>query len=81
MGIEFTPAGSATRRAEDKGTSFEPNESYYLGKPKDNPDLAIEVVLTSGNLDKLEKYRRFGILEMWFWEDNQIQVTSSTSRR
>lgn len=74
MEIEFIPAGSATRRGEDKGTSFEPDESYYLGEQKDNPDLAIEVVLTSGNLHKLEKYRRFGISEVWFWEDNQLQV-------
>jgi Uma2 family endonuclease len=60
--IEFIPAGSATRRGEEKGTSFEPDESYYLGEKKENPDLAIEVVLTSGNIQKLEKYRRFGIL-------------------
>jgi Uma2 family endonuclease len=76
MGIEFTPAGSATRRGEDQGISFEPDESYYLGEQKDNPDLAIEVILTSGNLHKLEKYRRFCIPEVWFWEDNQLQVYS-----
>ena len=74
MGLEFTPTGSATRRGQDQGTSFEPDESYYLGEQQDHPDLAIEVILTSGSLDKLEKYRRFGILEMWFWEDNHIQV-------
>jgi Uma2 family endonuclease len=72
--IEFIPAGSATRRGEEKGTSFEPDESYYLGEKKENPDLAIEVVLTSGNLQKLEKYRRFGILEVWFWEDSQLKI-------
>jgi len=74
MGIEFIPAGSATRRSEEKGTSFEPDESYYLGQKKDNPDLAIEVILTSGNLQKLEKYRRFQILEVWLWEDNQLRI-------
>lgn len=74
MEIEFIPAGSATRRGEDKGTSFEPDESYYLGEQKENPDLEIEVVLTSANLNKLEKYRRFGITEVWFWEENQLQV-------
>ncbi len=74
MGIEFIPAGSATRRSEEKGTSFEPDESYYLGQKKDNPDLAIEVILTSGNLQKLEKYRRFQILEVWLWEDNQLMI-------
>jgi Uma2 family endonuclease len=81
MGIEFIPAGSATCRGEDKGTSFEPDESYYLGAEKldakkAHPDLAIEVILTSGNLQKLEKYRRFQIPEVWLWEDNQLKIYS-----
>ena len=74
QGIEFIPVGSATRRGEEKGTSFEPDESYYLGEKKANPDLAIEVILTSGSLEKLEKYRRFEIPEVWLWENNQLQV-------
>jgi Uma2 family endonuclease len=74
MGIEFIPVGSATRRGEEKGTSFEPDESYYLGEKKENPDLAIEIILTSGNLQKLEKYRRFSIPEVWLWENNQLKV-------
>jgi Uma2 family endonuclease len=74
LGIEFIPVGSATRRGRQKGTSFEPDESYYLGERKANPDLAIEVILTSGNLQKLEKYRRFGIPEVWLWENNQLKV-------
>jgi Uma2 family endonuclease len=72
--IEFIPVGSATRRGKAKGTSFEPDESYYLGTKKENPDLAIEVILTSGNLKKLEKYRRFQIPEVWLWEKEQLQV-------
>jgi Uma2 family endonuclease len=74
MGIEFIPVGSATRRGEEKGTSFEPDESYYLGEKKENPDLAIDIILTSGNLQKLEKYRRFSIPEVWLWESNQLKV-------
>jgi Uma2 family endonuclease len=74
QGIEFIPVGSATRRGEEKGTSFEPDESYCLGEKKANPDLAIEVILTSGSLEKLEKYRRFEIPEVWLWENNQLQV-------
>ena len=74
QGIEFVPVGNATRRGEEKGTSFEPDESYYLGEKKANPDLAIEVILTSGSLAKLEKYRRFEIPEVWLWENNQLQV-------
>ncbi len=74
MGIEFMPVGNATRRGEEKGTSFEPDESYYLGEKKANPDLAIEVIFTSGSLEKLEKYRRFEIPEVWLWENNQLQI-------
>jgi Uma2 family endonuclease len=74
MEIEFIPVGSATRRSEAKGTSFEPDESYYLDVKKEQPDLAIEVILTSGNLRKLEKYRRFQIPEVWLWEDSQLRV-------
>jgi XisI protein len=39
--IEFIPVGSATRQSEAKETSFKPDESYYLGTKKENPDLAI----------------------------------------
>lgn len=73
-GIEFIPVGRATRRSEAKGVSFEPDESYYLDEQKANPDLAIEVILTSGNLQKLEKYRRFQIPEVWLWESAQLKV-------
>jgi len=74
IGIEFIPVGNATRRSEAKGVSFEPDESYYLYEQKANPDLAIEVILTSGNLQKLEKYRRFQIPEVWLWENAQLKV-------
>lgn len=73
-GINFIPVGSATRRAKEKGASFEPDESYYIGEKKENPDLAIEVNITSGSIDKLEKYKRFKITEVWFWENNQLSL-------
>ncbi|MBW4667000.1 MAG: Uma2 family endonuclease [Cyanomargarita calcarea GSE-NOS-MK-12-04C] len=73
-GINFIPVGSATRRAEEKGASFEPDESYYLGTKKENPDLGIEINITSGSIDKLEKYKRFNITEVWFWENNQLSL-------
>jgi len=36
------------------------------------PDLAIEVVLTSGGIDKLEVYRGLGVGEVWFWRRGEI---------
>ncbi|GBE92173.1 Uma2 family endonuclease [Nostoc cycadae] len=73
-GINFIPVGSATRRAKEKSASFEPDESYYIGEKKENPDLAIEVNITSGSIDKLEKYKRFNIPEVWFWDNNQFYL-------
>jgi Uma2 family endonuclease len=72
QGIKFIPVGNATRRDKSKDVSFEPDESYYLGEKKEHPDLAIEVTITSGGIDKLEKYKRLKIAEVWFWENNQL---------
>ena len=74
MEINFIPVGSATREDETKGVSFEPDESYYIGEKKEHPDLAIEVVITSGGKNKLERYKRFNITEVWFWENKQLSL-------
>ena len=34
----------------------------------------IEVVITSGGLNKLEGYRRMGVVEVWFWEDGSLEI-------
>jgi Uma2 family endonuclease len=72
--IEFIPVGSATRESEIKGASFEPDESYYIGQQKEHPDLAIEINITSGSIGKLERYKRFQIREVWFWENEEISI-------
>lgn len=74
MGINFIPVGSATREDETRQASFEPDESYYIGEKKEHPDLAIEVVITSAGKNKLERYKRFNITEVWFWENNQLSL-------
>lgn len=38
------------------------------------PDLAIEVVLTSGGVDKLAVYQRLGVREVWFWHQGHFEV-------
>ncbi|WP_293129184.1 Uma2 family endonuclease [Microcoleus sp. bin38.metabat.b11b12b14.051] len=73
-GINFIPVGSATRRNQAKDVSFEPDESYYIGEKKEHPDLAIEVTMTSGSTNKLAKYLRLRIPEVWFWENNRLAV-------
>ena len=32
------------------------------------------MIITSGNIDKLAKYQRLQITEVWFWENNQISI-------
>nr|WP_228042349.1 MULTISPECIES: Uma2 family endonuclease [unclassified Tychonema] len=73
-GINFIPVGSATRRNRAKDVSFEPDESYYIGEKKEHPDLAVEVTMTSGSTNKLAKYLRLRIPEVWFWKNNQLAV-------
>jgi Uma2 family endonuclease len=75
--ISFMPTGSATLQGETKGSSKEPDLSYYFGedrRERKTPDLAIEVIFTSGTINKLEYYRRFNVAEVWFWEDGVFAI-------
>jgi Uma2 family endonuclease len=45
-----------------------------LQTKKTIPDLAIEVIFTSGGIDKLQLYKRLGIPEVWFWEKSQLSL-------
>jgi Uma2 family endonuclease len=66
--------GSATRESKEKSVSFEPDESYYLGEKQEHPDLAIEVNITSGSPQKLDKYQRLGIREVWIWQAEKLVI-------
>jgi Uma2 family endonuclease len=69
---DYFPLGSATFRLQEQRGGAEPDESYCLGAEKEFPDLAIEVVLTSGGINRLEVYQRLGIREVWFWQDERF---------
>ena len=74
-GIDLSPYGAWTLKSAPKKSGLEPDECYLVGdQNKDTPDLAIEVVWTSGGIDKLEIYRRLGVREVWIWQDSQIEV-------
>jgi Uma2 family endonuclease len=73
MAIEFEPTGSMTQEREGE-VSLEADESYCFGRSKATPDLAIEVVLTSGGFDKLQRYQILGISEVWFWQDGVFSL-------
>ncbi|MEG4346766.1 Uma2 family endonuclease [Microcoleus sp. A003_D6] len=73
-GIRFYVKGGPTLGSKELGARKEPDESYNLQSKKAIPDLAIEVVFTSGGIDKLQLYKRFGIPEVWFWEDGVLSI-------
>jgi Uma2 family endonuclease len=77
--IRITGFGSATYRREEKERGLEPDECYCVGDEKEFPDLAIEVVLTSGGVDKLAVYAGLGVREVWFWRDGAFAVYELTS--
>lgn len=73
-GIRFYAKGSPTLGSQEIWARKQPDESYNLLTKKAIPDLAIEVVFTSGGIDKLQLYKRLGIPEVWFWEDGVLSI-------
>jgi Uma2 family endonuclease len=72
--IEFSGYGSWTLERKEEARGIEPDECYVFGNVSEpeRPDLAIEVVWTSGSIDKLEIYRKLGVREVWFWRRGQL---------
>ena len=70
-GIELNGYGSWTVKSARDKLGVEADECYVVGlrdaEPK-IPDIAIEVVWTSGGIDKLEVYRGLRVPEVWFWQ-------------
>jgi Uma2 family endonuclease len=67
--IEFVPTGSMDREQEGRAAA-QPDESYEIGEST----LAIEVIVTSGTIAKLELYQALGIDEVWFWQDGVLKL-------
>ncbi|MEG4346629.1 Uma2 family endonuclease [Microcoleus sp. A003_D6] len=72
--IEYFPFGSTTLRQEEKSGGTEPDEAYCIGTDKEFPDLVIEVIVTSGSINKLELYRRLKVPEVWFWRNDRFSI-------
>ncbi len=72
--IRYFPLGSTTFRQQVQRGGIEPDESYCFGAEKEFPDLAIEVIVTSGGVAKLDVYKRLGIKEVWFFIDDHFEV-------
>jgi Uma2 family endonuclease len=71
---EYFPMGSTTLKKPERQAGGEPDESYCIGTDKEFPDLAIEVIVTSGSINRLELYRRLGVREVWFWQKQRLSL-------
>jgi len=72
--IDLNGYGGATFRKKVNERGLEPDECYCFGTLKEVPDIAIEIVITSGDIDKLEVYRGLKVPEVWFLKNNQFLV-------
>jgi Uma2 family endonuclease len=73
LGVAYEDVGAWLLKHAPKEAGLEPDDCYLVGNlDKDRPDLALEVVWTSGGIQKLEVYRRLGIGEVWFWKNDEL---------
>lgn len=79
--IDLNGYGNATFRNEDGQRGVEPDECYCLGALKEVPDIALEIVLTSGGVDKLAVYQGLGVPEVWFWQQQKLTFYHLTSNK
>lgn len=72
--IEYFPTGSTTFKNAYQRVGLEPDESYCLFTDKPIPDLAIEVIVTSGGIQRLALYQRLGVPEVWLYRRGTLQI-------
>ncbi|MGF1571419.1 MAG: Uma2 family endonuclease [Nodosilinea sp.] len=74
LDLDLKGYGSATFRKEAAARGLEPDECYCLGELDEVPDIALEIVITSGGIDKLKVYQGLGVREVWFWQHQQLRI-------
>ncbi len=72
--IDYWGLGSTTFRKQNQKSGKEPDECYCIGTEKQFPDIAIEVIVSSGGVDNLEVYKRLEIKEIWFWQNDCLTI-------
>lgn len=78
-GIRFYKRGGFT--LEEQGTaSGTPDESYCIGTDKETPDIVIEIIITSGSINRKELYKPKKVPEVWFWKKNEIKIFRLTEQ-
>jgi len=87
LGIGIRSAGSTTRQSQLREAGVEPDESYYIqnelrvrGKKVIDltrdppPDLAVEIDLRKGTIDRDAVYAALGIPEVWTHDGKLLRV-------
>lgn len=78
-GIRFYGRGGFT--LEEPGyASGTPDESYCIGTDKETPDIVIEIIITSGTINRKELYKPKKVPEVWFWKKNEIKIYHLTEQ-
>jgi Uma2 family endonuclease len=72
-GIRFYGRGGFTLEAPGYASGT-PDESYSIGSKKDVPDIVIEIIVTSGTINRRELFKPMKVPEIWFWKSNQLKV-------
>ena len=74
LDLDYYPTGSTTFKDQNKQVGKEPDASFCFNSLKKVPDLAIEVVFSSGGTNDLRKYQKLAVKEVWFWIENELEI-------
>jgi len=73
LGMRFYGKGGFT--LEESGyASGTLDESYCIGINKETPDIVIEIIVTSGTINRKELYKPKRVPEVWFWKSDTIRI-------
>jgi len=76
VGIKINGYGSWTLKRKSVRRGAEADECYIVGPRVQSPvrpDFVIEVVRTSGGIDKLAVYQLLEVPEVWFWQQGKLE--------
>ena len=84
-GVDLEGYGSWTLKKKRAKRGAEADECYTVNRrtvsDRDRPDIAIEVIWTSGGIDKLEVYRKLGVREVWHYERGTLRFFALRGER
>jgi Uma2 family endonuclease len=77
-GVMLEGYGSWTLKNSREERGAEPDECYAINRvaesDDDRPDIALEVIWTSGGINKLDVYRKLGLREVWILERGALRM-------